>query len=69
MLPESPYLGIMRHDQPFFASLLVTAIQARTVSAGVQAKPRTADVAVQTEVDLSAYLINDYAFRASKQDS
>lgn len=69
MLPESPYLGTMRHDQPFFASLLMTAVQARTASVAVQTRPNTRDAAVQTEVDLSAYLINDYAFKASKQDA
>lgn len=69
MLPPSPYLGTMRHDQPFLASLLMTAVQPPTSSIDVQVKPETADAAVQTEVDLSAYLINDYDLKASKQDT
>lgn len=69
MLPHSPYLGTMRHDQPFLASLLMTAVQSPTSSIDVQVKPETADAAVQTEVDLSAYLINDYDLKASKQDT
>jgi len=65
----SPYLGTIRHDQPLFASLLMTAVLSRTSSIAVQTKPETSDVAVQTEVDLTAYLINDYDLKASKQET
>ena len=65
---KPPYVRTIR--QPLFASLLLTAVEPTTSSICVQVNPETADVAVQTEVDLSTYVINDYdGLNASKQDT
>ena len=69
LLPASPYLGSIRHDQPYLASLLMTAVQPGTTSTAIQTNIETRDVAVQTEVDLRAYLIDDYDLKSSKRDS
>lgn len=69
LLPASPYLGTFRHDKPFLSSLLMTAVSTSTISTAVQSKPEMRDASVQTEVDLTAYLINDYDIKSSKQDA
>ena len=69
MLPASPYLGSIRHDIPLLSSLMLTAIQPTYTETAMQTKPDMRDVAVQTEVDLRAYLINDYDLKSNKQDS
>ena len=69
LLPASPYLGTFRHDRPFLSSLLMTAVSTHSASVAVQSKPEMRDASVQTEVDLTAYLINDYDIKASKQDT